>query len=317
MLKLKNPDGSSSTATTNDEKSKALAATFFPPPPQYSSTPNDFKYPDPIPDPGDITTEQVEQCINKLSPLKVPGPDSIKNIVFKQCTDTLTPHLLRTFRAVFLLKTYFDPWKEFTTVVLHKPGTPNYSAPKAYRPITLLNTTSKLLMAIIADQLTHLLEAHNLLPATHFGSRPGRSMTDSLHLLEATIKNVWRAGKVISALFLDIEGAFPNAVTNCLLHTMRRRKIPTSLVDFTERALRGRRTRLSFDSYLSNWIPITNGIGQGDPISMILYIIYNSDLVEVPKNKNKNALAFVDDTAFVAIGKDFNATHATLTDMLE
>jgi hypothetical protein len=50
---------------------------------------------------------------------------------------------------------------------------------------------------------------------------------------------------------------------------------------------------------------------------MILYIIYNSDLVEVPKNKNKNALAFVDDTAFVAIGKDFNATHATLTDMLE
>ena len=50
---------------------------------------------------------------------------------------------------------------------------------------------------------------------------------------------------------------------------------------------------------------------------MILYIIYNSDLVEVPNGKNKLALAFVDDTAYLAIGKDFNATHSTLTNMLE
>ncbi|KIJ58962.1 hypothetical protein HYDPIDRAFT_66631, partial [Hydnomerulius pinastri MD-312] len=65
---------------------------------------------------------------------------------------------------------------------------------------------------------------------------------------------------------------------------------------------------LSFDGYLSDWIPILNGIGQGDPLSMVLYIIYNSDLIDVAESsgRRERALAFVDDTVFIAIGKDFH-----------
>jgi hypothetical protein len=55
---------------------------------------------------------------------------------------------------------------------------------------------------------------------------------------------------------------------------------------------------------------------------MICYIIYNSDLVEVAKGRIGNkreetALAFVDDTAFIAVAKTFNETHEILKDMLE
>ncbi|KAF8545790.1 hypothetical protein OG21DRAFT_1367976, partial [Imleria badia] len=150
-------------------KSTALASSFFPPPLPHSSVPDDNDYPDPIPEPQDITTEQLECSINKLSPMKALGPDGIKNIIFKKCSTTLVPHLLRLFRAVFLLNMYFDPWRDFITVVLRKPGKSNYAIPKAYCPIALLNTTGKLLMAVIADQLTYLLETHNLLPDTHFG----------------------------------------------------------------------------------------------------------------------------------------------------
>jgi hypothetical protein len=171
--------------------------------------------------------------------------------------------------------------------------------------------------------MTFLLERHQLLPNTHFGGRPGRSTSDSLHLLEETIRNAWRTKKVASVLFLDIEGAFPNAVTKRLLHNMKKRRLPRQLIDFTERLLTNRKTQLRFDDYTSEWIPINNGIGQGDPLSMILYIIYNSDLVEVAKPRtgrqalNELTLAFVDDTAFIAIGKDFETTHRILKDMLE
>ena len=135
---------------------------------------------------------------------------------------------------------YYPPWREFNMIVLRKPGHPDYSIPKAYRPIALLNTTTKLLTLIIADQLSHIIETHHLLPTTHFGGRPGRSTTDSLHLLEATVKNAWRAHKVVSALFLDIEGAFPNAVTNHLIHNIKRHKIPNSLINLTEQVLLNR-----------------------------------------------------------------------------
>ena len=94
-------------------------------------------------------------------------------------------------------------------------------------------------------------------------------------------------------------------------------QLPKAITSYTEQLLRDRKTRLRFDDYMSEWVPITNGIGQGDPLLMILYIIYNSDLVDVAKGKDKLALAFVDDTAFLAIGKTFEETHKILNDMLE
>jgi hypothetical protein len=314
---LRRPDGS--YADTNDDKSTALASTFFPPPPPTSSVPLDATYPDPVPTPAPISDTQLSRSIAKLSPYKAPGPDGICNIVFIRCVSLLKPYLLHLFRAVFTLDTYYAPWRDFTTVVLRKPGKPDYTVTKAYRPIALLNTTCKLLTAVVADQMTYLLEHHGLLPDTHFGGRPGRSTTDSLHLLEATIKDAWRQGKVVSALFLDIEGAFPNAVTDRLLHNMRQRRLPESLVGFTKRLLEGRRTQLKFDGHLSDWISIRNGIGQGDPLSMILYVIYDSDLVDIAvgRSKTERTLAFVDDTAFIAIGKSFHETHAILKNMLE
>jgi len=321
-LTTSNADSSINEAATNNEKSTMIAKSFFPPPPTLNSVPPDAEYPAPIATPDPISRDQIIRAISTLSGYKAPGPDGICNIVFKSCAALLVPYLVPLFNAVITLQTYYEPWRSFTTVVLRKPGKASYTTPKSYRPIALLNTTCKLLTSIIAEQLMHILEHHQLLPNTHFGGRPGRSTTDSLHLLEATIKDAWRSHKVVSALFLDIEGAFPNAVTSRLIHNMRMRRIPTSITDFTERLLTNRKTQLRFDGFTSEWIPINNGIGQGDPLSMILYIIYSSGLVEVAHPRRGRAaiqeltLAFVDDTAFIAIAKDFTSTHQMLSNML-
>ena len=64
---------------------------------------------------------------------------------------------------------YYEPWKHFTTVVLRKPGKPDYEIPKAYRPIALLCTLAKVLTAIVAEDMSRLVEKHQLVPMTHFG----------------------------------------------------------------------------------------------------------------------------------------------------
>ena len=321
VLNIQNQDGSTTEAISNDDKSIALARAFFPPPPQTHSVPANFVYSDPVCNFNPISEDEVANAVRNTSPYKAAGPDGICNIVLKRCLPSLLPYLVHLFNAVFKLQTYYDPWREFITVVLRKPGKADYSVPKAYRPIALLNTTAKILTAIVAERVTNILETHHLLPPNHFGGRPGRSTTDSVHLLEATIKDAWRSNRVASALFLDIEGAFPNAVTTQLLHNMRKRQLPLEIVKFTESMLNNRKTRLKFDDFTSEWFPVTNGIGQGDPLSMICYLIYNSDLVEVAKGRIGNrreeiALAFVDDTAFVAVAKSFEETHEILKDML-
>ena len=143
-------------------------------------------------------------------------------MVLKETADQLAEYLLCIFCATFALNTYSDNWKTWITIVLTKPGKAAYDVPKAYHPIALLNTIGKLLTAIVAEDITYMAEQYHLLPASHFGGRPGRTTTDSLHLVVNKIKGAWRRKKVAVMLFLDIEGAFPNAVTDCLLHNMRK-----------------------------------------------------------------------------------------------
>ena len=90
-------------------------------------------------------------------------------------------------------------------------------------------------------------------------------------MLTYRIKDAWHKGKVASVLFLDIEGAFSNIVLEKLVCNLRKCKVPSKLVDFTEEMLNNRATRLRFNNYKSDIIPISNGIGQGDPLSMSLY----------------------------------------------
>jgi hypothetical protein len=73
--------------------------------------------------------------------------------------------------------------------------------------------------------------------------------------------------------------------------------------------------KIRFDDYTSGVIDITNGIGQGNPLSMILY---NADLLELIGNKEyEDAIGYVDDVALLEIGDDFEETTTRLRTMIE
>ena len=308
-------DGQTITATTNEDKSGMLAKSFFPPRPT-DDTPIHFVYPKPICRFDPISAEQIKAQLAKLKPYKAPGPDGNPNIVLTKCANAIVNRLYYIYKAILELEIYFAPWKISTTVILRKPGKPRYDTPKAYRPIALLNTMSKVLTAIMADTMAFYTEAHQLLPAHHFGGHPGRTTTDAVHLLVHKIKDSWRKKQVTAVLFLDIEGAFPNAVTSKLIHSMRKRKLPVALISFAELMLKERSTVLRFDDHTSEIIPLDNGIGQGDPLSMALYQYYNADILEIPCRPQESAEAYVDDAILTATAKTFEEAHEILVDMM-
>jgi hypothetical protein len=135
-------------------------------------------------------------------------------------------------------------------------------------------------------------------------------------MLAHKIKETWRAGKVAAVLFLDIEGTFPNAVLEKLIHNLKKQRIPSKYVGFIERMLTNRSTTLKYDSHASEPIRLDNGIGQGDPLSMVLYQYYNAVLLDIPRGKNEDALAYVDDTNMLATAETFNKVHTKLADMM-
>ena len=182
-LKLTPPVGSSSQvieAASNEEKREMLVKLMFPAHPTACSIPDDYSYPPQLQAPASISAEQVRRHLGGLSPHKAPGPDGIPNVVLKTCTDILIPYLVPIFRAVLKLQVYPDGWKESITCILRKPGKERYNVPKAYQPVALLNTITKLLSSIVAEEISYLTETHQLIPATHFGGHLGPTTTDSV-----------------------------------------------------------------------------------------------------------------------------------------
>ena len=121
----------------------------------------------------------------------------------------------------------------------------------------------------------------NILLANHFSTRLGRTTADSIHLLTKTVKDAWRKNQVASALFLDVKipirvllgyTPFPHIVSESLDIYARERSCRQS---------DNRKTRLVFDGFQLDLFTVDNGLDQGDLLSSILYLIYNSDLLSI------------------------------------
>jgi len=97
-----------------------------------------------------------------------------------------------------------------------------------------------------------------------------------------------------------------------LIHNLRKQGLPHKYIDFIDGMLRDRVTTLKFNSYISSPIEINNGIGQGDPLSMVMYQFYNADLVDIPSSKSEDALAYVNNTILLATVDTFNKAHKKL-----
>ena len=173
------------TYDTPERKAQALRETLFPPPPEadLSDIPG-YEYPEPLQMPA-ITEKEVCQAVRRAAPNKAPGPDGIPNLTLHRALaiPAFLSHLTNLFNACLHLGYCPEHFRKSTTVVLRKPGKPDYADPKAYRPIALLNTIGKALEAVIATCISYMVEAHSLLPQTHVGGRRWRSCEHAIHLL--------------------------------------------------------------------------------------------------------------------------------------
>ena len=153
---------------TDAEKAALFTGLFFPPcPHNIPSLPEDsdpypplLKFSTPVP-------HQITCHINKSKPFKAPGKDRIPNVVLKECETLLMPMLHTCLLAVLTTGYFPKRWHSWKTIVLWKPGKPDYTIAKAYHPITLYDTMGKIILGVMTDITAYLTIRHNLLPPHH------------------------------------------------------------------------------------------------------------------------------------------------------
>ena len=195
QAKIPNITTESGEARTFDEKCRAFISTLFPPPacqawstsitcqtqnhlhtfntrplqpsglqssqrPTCSTSKDDEDQVWPWPD---LSSIEVRNAIMTSSPAKAPGPDRLGFAVIQQAYAAAPSVFEKTYTLLFNHGYYPKCWREGIGVVLPKPKKDDYSKPKAYRIITLLNCLEKVLEKILAVRLSYLANTTTLL----------------------------------------------------------------------------------------------------------------------------------------------------------
>lgn len=271
-------------ATSHEDKCEALRKELYQPPPalEHPFHPNiDARLEEDLPF-FNITPEEIKDAIFKNKPNSAPGHSQITYQVLKWAWNSPIGQKHITTLLQKCLQCGYHPksWRKAIAIALRKPNKPDYSNPRAYRLITLLECLAKILERIVANRLTFLAGQLNLVPPNQFGGRSNCSTDDAIITFITDIQTAWNHGKVTSALTFDIKGYFDFVNHDRLLCELRRKHIPLEYVKWTASFLSNREAAICIDGRCGSMQPVQNGIPQGSPASPILAAYYSAELLE-------------------------------------
>ncbi|VVT45622.1 uncharacterized protein SAPINGB_P000816 [Magnusiomyces paraingens] len=132
----------------------------------------------------------------------------------------------------------------------------------------------------------------HLLPPEQYGGRQGYCATDAVLEL---VQRIETSKEKISAMLIDIQGAFDNVNRNILAHTMEDMKLPKALINWTYQFVSEREASMLMDRRKGSVQKISTGIPQGSPISPLLFLIYSTPMYHAIKEWGGTPFGFIDD----------------------
>ena len=165
----------------------------------------------------------------------------------------------------------------------------------------------------MAERISFAVEKYGLLPTNHFGARKQRSAEHALLLLQEHIYTAALRRQVLSLVHHGCEtavkrdalgGAYDGVCKDTLVQRLAARGIPVGLVNWIDDFCSERAATIVFNGRSSEVCELEQpGLPQSSPLSPILFLFFNADLVQQKIDQNGGAIAFVDDYTAWVVGK--------------
>lgn len=264
-------------------------------------TPLDFATDEDLSYNSDLTIEELEYALIR-SKDSAPGPDDIPTAMLKNLPCTEKQKLLMFLNMIWKSSSYPTKWRNATVIPILKSGKDRKEA-TSYRPISLTCCMSRILESIINYRLMWILETRNLIAKEQCGFRKFHSTTDNLVYLENAIQNAFINQENLVAVSFDIEKAFDMTWRYGILQQIYEWGIRGNLPKFIESFLLERRFSVRVGDRYSSTFTLANGVAQGSPISVTLFLIAMNRVIEAVQSRVRKC-AYVDDLVIYITGKD-------------
>ncbi|KAF8685346.1 hypothetical protein AX14_004030 [Amanita brunnescens Koide BX004] len=219
-----------------------------------------------------ISSKEVQDMLRLTSNASAPGPDGLTWHHLKELcgVENFLDSVVILFNNICEYGVW-APWlSESTSVIIPKPKKSDYTIPKAYRPIALLNTVGKLLTKVIAHRLQHDAAAFSLLHEGQCGGIQKHATIDAGLVLLDFINTSRERGWHTSVCAIDIAQFFPSINHRAATCILSRLGFSETLVTLIGSYFTGRTTVYRWDSATSMPYDFNLGTPQGDCLSPIL-----------------------------------------------
>ena len=248
-----------------------------------------------------ITTSEreIRDLFLTLDVGKACGPDGIGNRIIKMSTDGFV-RAFSLFSNLSLQRGVFPAqWKAANIIPLFKKD--DRQCKSNYRPVSLLNSLSKVLEKVVFIRLYNFLLGIGFVNPVQSGFRPGDSTVNQLLYLVHKTYEALEHGNEVRMIYLDISKAFDRVWHDGLLFKLKSIGIRDPLLAWLKSYLSDRKQRVIIDGQSSEWTSVKAGVHQGSVLGPLLFLIYINDITQ---NIKSECLLYADDTSLFHVVED-------------
>ena len=187
--------------------------------------------------------------------------------------------------------------------------------PTEYRYVSLIKLTHKILKTLLAERTQHLVCARHPLNPAQAGFVARRSAERQIFTLTEAIKARLRAGESTWVLFVDFRNAYGEASPKLLQRSLQQLGLDAPARQLLHRIMSSTTAHARVNGEEVGPIPIRTGLGQGCPLSCLLFDLfveslsrYLSSRPDIPGvealNETFHHLFFADDLAVLAKSRE-------------
>ncbi|MCG8034058.1 MAG: reverse transcriptase family protein [Candidatus Thiodiazotropha taylori] len=259
-----------------------------------------------------LTPLEVQSTLETLPLGKASGPNGLNNRILRELAMQVSSPYCSLFNQSLRQGIFPTTYKEANVCPVPKKG--DQSLVTNYRPISLLNSESKLFERLMFKYLYNHVQRNNLLSSFQSGFIPGDSTVNQLTFMYNTFCEALDSGKEVRAVFCDISKAFDRVWHRGLLHKLQVAGVTENILAWFENYLANRKQRVVLPGTDSQWVYIKAGVPQGSILGPLLFLLFINDIViEI----GSNIRLFADDTSlYIVVENPSTAADCLNTDLV-